>query len=158
MKKKMENKNIGGIADVATAAASTSGTTNKDKRVKNPTLVGNVKKLFEKSPFEKKLIEFFKKAERKICSVTKKMAKRTANMVVIAILLQIAAALNPELPEKLPALYGVCDFILEMLELSYIMVFKSIRAVLTMNFGEFSDIWSQFTSELAEFWSWIQTL
>ena len=84
MENKMENKNIGGIADVATAAASTSGTTNKDKRVKNPTLVGNVKKLFEKSPFEKKLIEFFKKAERKICSVTKKMAKRTANMVVIA--------------------------------------------------------------------------
>ena len=75
MENKMENKNIGGIADVATAAASTSGTTNKDKRVKNPTLVGNVKKLFEKSPFEKKLIEFFKKAERKICSVTKKMAK-----------------------------------------------------------------------------------
>lgn len=86
------------------------------------------------------------------------MAKRTANMVVIAILLQIAAALDPELPEKIPALYGVCDFILEMLELSYIMVFKSIRAVLTMNLGEFSDIWSQFTSELAEFWSWIQTL
>ena len=86
------------------------------------------------------------------------MAKKTANMVVIAILLQIAAALNPELPEKIPALYGVCDFILEMLELSYIMVFKSIRTVLTMNFGEFSDIWSKFTSELAEFWSWIQTL
>lgn len=118
MEKKMENKNIGGIADVATAAASTSGTTNRDKRVKNPTLVGNVKKLFEKSQFEKKLIEFFKKAERKICSVTKKMAKRTANMVVIAILLQIAAALNPELPEKLPALYGVCDFILEMWNLA----------------------------------------
>ena len=35
----MEDKNIRGIADVATAAASTSGTTSKDKRVKNPTLV-----------------------------------------------------------------------------------------------------------------------
>lgn len=88
-----------------------------------------------------------------------RFGRNVGRMALIGILMHVAAYFWPEMPEKIPTIYGWFDGWLQFAEYFYRCALKGMYSLFTGNFPEFMQ---QYSTELQEMWhmflDWLQSL
>lgn len=107
----------------------------------------------------KKIKELDNKLKKGFRCLLKRLGRLITLSIIFGILLNVAIYFWPQLPEKIPTIYGFYNGVLELVEFSLKTVFGLFASLFNGTFFEFSE--NMFT-EIGElwnaFWSWCSSL
>lgn len=88
----------------------------------------------------KKLHDWWSNNGTKISSGLRRFCRFVERAIVVGLVLNIIAShFWPELPERIPAIYGFFDAWLQIAEFAYKVIFKGIHALFTGQSVEFTN-------------------
>lgn len=121
-----------------------------------------IKRMIEriiKVPTEQEKQERIKK-EKKFWKKFDCIIKSIWRLFWMGVILHVAEYFWPELPNKIPVIYGLYDYLMQIPEFIFWTTFKGLQAILEGNFLEFSskEFWPSVKNGIECFIEWIKAL
>ena len=88
-----------------------------------------------------------------------RLSRGILRMMVVSLVLKVASYFCPELPKRIPTIYGWCDGFLQFGEFALRTVLGSLYSLFTGNFKEFwSEYNEAFKELLQQLTTWLSTI